>query len=829
MRSPRFQAFLVLLALGQTLPAVAQPPAPADLSFQVVPLHRDAAGDLLPDGAVGQLGSGKLRQLHPHLDFSADGKILVSWSGEEPSVRFWDAATGSEIRRLANTVDLPLCAVALSPDNRTLAVIAHQGVALLLDAETGTVRHRFQAHDGDAINHMLFEIAFAPDGKTLATTDGFTVVQLWDAATAQEVKRLTPPKAKDRPWCELSFAADGRYLTGLGHCWELPAGKLVAGAVGQETDRICAVSADARWMAAFGWAGGLHLRDLATGKPIHDFGGVKFTGERNRPNRLRFAPDGKTLAVVSPSRAVRLFATATGKRLREFPAERGSTPPAVAFAPDGKTVALVREASRIVLWDVAGDKVRLEGAGHHGEFQALALSPDGRYLAAKPKHEALWVWDTAERLVVVPALADLAPHAGLTFTPDGRTLAVWCQGVTFWQIPSGKLQGQLFRSWAAGPFAFSPDGKVLATEHSNRSQILLADVEKGKTLRILVGAGANDAVFGTVERLAFSPDGETLAVAFPADVVLWNWRAGAKLHVLKGGGANSLGFTTDGRVLAACGPDRGLLLWDVATGKLRLPPIQNLSAASPGADGRCALAAGPRGKVQLWELATGTIRWEIATQHGRVSHVAVAARGGLAVTAHEDGTLLVWDVHRPDQPRGATRRPLDPKDLAKLWMDLSSPEAARAYRAMSELAARPGQALPVLKERLPAVYQERLPELQRWLDGLDSPQFKVREQAAKQLEKAGKLAEPALRKLLAGKPTLEVTRRVEGILARLEPSEPQPPDPAWLQALRGVEALERLGTPAAVKLLEEFAAMSPETWVSSEARAALQRLRVGVH
>jgi WD40 repeat protein len=788
-------------------------------------LQRDAAGDLLPAGAVGQLGGGRLRHLTPHLFFSADGNFLVSWSNDGPSIRFWDAATGQEVRRIVCTNQAPFRSVALAADNKSLAVVGSKGVTLVLDAETAAVRLRLQAHSENL--NPAFKVAFSPDGKTLAATDTFTAITVWDTGTGREIARLAAKGTKGaRGGGDLVFSPDGKYVTGLGgHKWEVTTGQHFPAPDSNTHDSwVRADSADGRLTAVF--LGGLELRDRATGKVIHDFLGTQYYGASNRPSVLEFSPDGSVLAALSMSRALRLFDVASGKLLREFPKQLGSMPLSLAFSPDSKTLAFVRDRSKIVLWDVAGGKYRAEGTGHYDDFQALALSPDGRFLAVKPNGAALRLWDTTTCKPVAYDVEDVPDHGGFAFMPDGNTLASWGRNAMhFWEMPSGKHWRKPWRKEAPGPIAFSPNGKVMATGSNRSNEVILADTETGKVLHVLKEDGL-EPFFRRVQFLVFAPQGHTLAVVYDSSIVLWNWRTGDKvMHTLKTDPVGAPCFLADGRTLATNGRYAGVVLLNVATGKpLHGAKQAGTSALALSPDGRFLLTAGQPNTVQLWEIATRAVRWQVPTHHGYIAQIAFAAKGGLAVTAHQDGTLLLWDLARMGQTAADVPGKLADKDLEKLWMDLASQSAVVAHQAVVELVARPAQALPLLKERLPTIYGDKLQELAQWLDGLDSKQFKVREQATKELEKAVKLAEPALRKLLAKKPGLEVTRRVEGVLAKLEAVEGQPPDAAFLQALRAVETLERLATPEARQLLEALAEMSPETWVSGEARAALRRL-----
>src|SRR5207253_9758434 len=104
------------------------------------------------------------------------------------------------------------------------------------------------------------------------------------------------------------------------------------------------------------------------------------------------------------------------------------------------------------------------------------------------------------------------------------------------------------------------------------------------------------------------------------------------------------------------------------------------------------------------------------------------------------------------------------KDLAGLWDDLGSQDAARAYRAVGRLAAAPGRALPYLAVRArPAAggIEERLARL---IPDLDSDHFATRETATAELGKGGRYAVPLLEAALKGKPSLEMHRRIQRLL-----------------------------------------------------------------
>jgi hypothetical protein len=156
-----------------------------------------------------------------------------------------------------------------------------------------------------------------------------------------------------------------------------------------------------------------------------------------------------------------------------------------------------------------------------------------------------------------------------------------------------------------------------------------------------------------------------------------------------------------------------------------------------------------------------------------------------------------------------------------LWDDLAKEDSSRAARAMRLLAALPRQTTPWLHKRLQPIPVPDAARISRLIADLDSDEFAVRDRATAELERLGELAAPALEKVLEAKVSLEVRKRVERLLARLDEAD-VPAD--RLQVIRAIKVLEYQNTTEARRLLKVLAAGAPGALPTEEAKAALQHL-----
>src|SRR5206468_13127208 len=97
--------------------------------------------------------------------------------------------------------------------------------------------------------------------------------------------------------------------------------------------------------------------------------------------------------------------------------------------------------------------------------------------------------------------------------------------------------------------------------------------------------------------------------------------------------------------------------------------------------------------------------------------------------------------------------------------------------------------------------------------------FAERQKAATELEKLGDRATAELRAALTDTTTAEVRRAVQRLLDRIDAGTPE-----TLRAIRAVEVLEHIATPAAREHLKTLAAGQPGAEPTVAAAAAIKRL-----
>ena len=158
----------------------------ATWSWRQTLIHDAAAPAAPPRALTLPNGNGGVDEVHL-VEFSPGGDLCATGTAGF-HLALWDTATW-ELRRVINLNGDDVCAMAFSPDGRTLAVAtAYASEVELRDVATGARVGVLDAHTDNAR-----AVAFSPDGATIVTGAADGTIRLWDPRTAQLRATLPPP------------------------------------------------------------------------------------------------------------------------------------------------------------------------------------------------------------------------------------------------------------------------------------------------------------------------------------------------------------------------------------------------------------------------------------------------------------------------------------------------------------------------------------------------------------------------------------------------------------------------------------------------------------
>jgi len=485
--------------------------------------------------------------------FDRTGARLAIASSGKPLAMVVDVGSGDELLRLTGHLH-PLTDVAWSPDGASIATAGTDGSARIFDARTGRQRAALQSASG-----FVFDVDWSPDSTRIVTgnSDGTARVWLVTDRGPIEVIRLSASETR-RGVSGVAFSPDGT--------------RVITGDVGPTAATVWDVST----------TGDAEVANLPTVAGF--YGAADYTS------------DGRNLLATGASGAVTVWDAQAFTRVRTLgvpspgpptqaggagtqPVASGADVFAIDVSDDGGLVAAARFDGSVHVWDTETGREAFTvdpGPTVPGtNWIGVAWSPDGGLLAVAANDGLtgrVTIVDRSGRRVIAPLQEEVGTAvSSVAFSPDGKRLIISllptedpdpdAGKVAIWDWKAGTIERTIPTPvWSAFP---SPTGHLVATIGREAQTSLpgrSVDVWDSATGRHVTTLAANTGVWD----LAFSPDGSRLATAGQDGAVqVWDPATGERLLVLRGHRTlvSSVVFSPDGSRLASVGAEGTVRVW----------------------------------------------------------------------------------------------------------------------------------------------------------------------------------------------------------------------------------------------------------------------------
>ncbi|MCK4727147.1 MAG: WD40 repeat domain-containing protein, partial [Anaerolineales bacterium] len=432
------------------------------------------------------------------LAFSPDGELILA-AGNDKSVLFYTDSI--KLKKRFSGYDSDEILAHFTPEGRPVVFVKRENYYILWDASTGSLvggRPNTSFFTGEMEDEVLDPVHMRLITASKLTTVWGANILIWDLEhrlpferhIAQDLQfetvtyhpKAEPPFLAAGGGCEEETdSEESLCFGGVVYFWDAESGEQIGEPLLGHTDQIedLTFSPDGALLATSSHDVNIILWDMETREPIGD----PLSGHENGVHSVEFSPDGQLLASASPSDpvAVRLWDLTQEPPTSELLGadyEYLDNYDTLAFSKDGNTLAVCGTGdfgSRVTLWDVSSLSLisHLDSDRKNRASEVVIFGPDGRtLLTAGSAGVRIWDYLNQEVLAEPPSESMEPPRLeSIALSPDGKLLAALQlhNGLTFWDGVTGQLIAPPISTPEKGTYifensriAFSPEGEQLA-------------------------------------------------------------------------------------------------------------------------------------------------------------------------------------------------------------------------------------------------------------------------------------------------------------------------------------------------------------------------------
>ena len=321
--------------------------------------------------------------------YSPDGQTLAVSNGFE--IYFWDVNSGE----LQNTIDgysEVVGGVIYTPNEKTL--MSFDDIVRIWDIDNQKIQRTIE------MNSNVCAIAYSPDGKTLAIGTCDDTILLWDNTKWKLIDTL---EGHTEPISSVAFSQDGNVLASGSYdntiqFWDVNTGVQLNTLSGYSSViNVIRFSPNEEHIMVIGDDNKMHTWDIKTGRLVNaiemNFEGVSYPS-------MDFSPDGKTLVTADGPCKISLWDVSNGERKNAVHFEGIGdyvvyTPNDVVYSPNGKFIACA-VSSLIFLWDIETGELQKTLKGHIDTINSIAISSDEKTLVSGCRDSTVILWDISQ-------------------------------------------------------------------------------------------------------------------------------------------------------------------------------------------------------------------------------------------------------------------------------------------------------------------------------------------------------------------------------------------------------------------------------------------------